>query len=220
MLWLDVAHFFLRSRRLHRVLLLLPLVILGSRISISYQFSNEVRFATFAFVSQVPILAMVVNLRGGSDPIESTLPKPILQFETLIVLSLALAASVAAGLAHIGAQGSERTVDQITWQDWSGNIAGATGVTLLSAAILGPGLSWIPCTAWLVLAVIGARPGILDMLQLPEGVFWWPITGIHDQAALRFEIAILLIGALLYPVLPSMRKGVQRTYLRRRIFHS
>ena len=82
------------------------------------------------------------------------------------------------------------------------NVAGITGIGLISAAVIGGGLSWIGPMAYLVLS----EDAILNAWRTP----WiWPAGPPQDLAANIFAIFAFVAGAALITALGARQRAAE-----------
>jgi hypothetical protein len=118
--------------------------------------------------------------------------RPYLRFGTAIALT-----GIAVGLLSAGAAAAQLpggTLDMLR------NVAGITGIGLLSAAVIGGALSWIGPMAYLVLC----EEAILNAWRTP---WTWPDRPPHDAGAAVCATLAFFIGTAVITVLGPLQRG-------------
>lgn len=80
------------------------------------------------------------------------------------------------------------------------NLAGFTGLALLTARVLGSGLSWVVPLGYAVLSLLAPQP-------VSAAAWAWPMQAAADQGAAAFALALLLAGVSII-VLSGARAGL------------
>lgn len=157
------------------------------------------RMLNFTLVALLPLLAAALVAGTLTTPwaeVEQTTPAPLARWRLAQAGGLALLA--AALLALVCAQWPLEMTGWIVLR----NVAGAAGLALATAALLGGRL------AWLGLALGGA---LLMGADIDTALRWvWPTTSWREQAAMLLPPVALLVGLLLVALRPLPLRGVQR----------
>ncbi|WP_433136344.1 hypothetical protein ACQPZ8_29485 [Actinomadura nitritigenes] len=104
---------------------------------------------------------------------------PLLRTGTAALLLAAAAAALAAAAAQRAPMGGSLALLRA--------LAGLTGITLLTAAALGPSLSWAPPLAYTILCGRALERSWTSL-------WYWPIRAPHDTSAASIAAALLLSG--------------------------
>jgi hypothetical protein len=175
----------LRSRRTAPALLALA-AIAGTHWATSPWSTDNNPSAWLLLLLPATAASAVISMRTASplgEPEMVTNPLPRLRF-----LHLATLVPAAAALFTLTADPAGMIRD----------LAGFTGLALLTAAVIGPAASWVTALAYTILCA-----GAVDLDY--ASAWTWPILPSTDPNALTIAIALLAAGTLTTVRLPKSR---------------
>ncbi len=171
---MKLLYLYLRSRQADRAAVYLALIAL---FAWAWQYTEGGSMPRVGSLLVVPALGAAVVIGGGTlspfGELETTMSRPLAPTRLMHMLGLL----AVAGLGLAAANG---------WTDWAitRNVAGLTGLTLLTARVVGGTLAWTVPICFSIMA--------LETSPIPA---WnWPMHGAVDARAATIAAALLLIG--------------------------
>jgi len=190
---MRLAYLYLCSRQAGRTVAVLAAVAAAAWLWLRWDSTSEIT------VTIVPIAiplaaAMMVGASAGSPfgESEATGGRPLWPLRGGHLLGLVALAAAALALAVLrwGVPDGAWTLVR--------NLAGFTGLALLTARVLGAGLSWVVPLGYAILSFLAPRPG-------ERSSPWaWPALAATDHMAALIALALLLVG-LVVVALPGAR---------------
>ncbi len=180
---MRLALLYMRSRQAGRTVAVLAAIAVVAWLWLRWDSASAIT------VTIVPIAiplaaAMMVGSSAGSPfgESEATGGHPLWPLRGGHLLGLVAVAAAALALAVLrwGVPDGAWTLVR--------NLAGFTGLALLTARVLGAGLSWVVPLGYAILSLLAPRPG-----ELPSP-WTWPALAATDHMAALIALALLLAG--------------------------
>ncbi len=180
---MRLALLYMRSRQAGRTVAVLAAIAVVAWLWLRWDNTSAITVTIVPIV--VPLAAaMMVGASAGSPfgESEATGGRPLwpLRGGHLLGLVAVAAAALALAVSRWGVPDGAWTLVR--------NLAGFTGLALLTARILGAGLSWVVPLGYAILSFLAPRPG-----ERPSP--WaWPALAATDHMAALIALALLLAG--------------------------
>ncbi len=190
---MRLAYLYLCSRQAGRTVAVLAAVAVAAWLWLRWDSASEITVTIVPIV--VPLAAAMMVGASAGAPFgegEATGGRPLWPLRGGHLLGLVAIAAAALALAVLrwGVPDGAWTLVR--------NLAGFTGLALLTARVLGAGLSWVVPLGYAILSFLAPRPG-------ERSSPWaWPALAATDHMAALIALALLLVG-LVVVALPGAR---------------
>jgi len=183
---MRLAYLYLCSRQAGRTVAVLAAVAVAAWLWLRWDSASEITVTIVPIV--VPLAAAMMVGASAGAPFgegEATGGRPLWPLRGGHLLGLVAIAAAALALAVLrwGVPDGAWTLVR--------NLAGFTGLALLTARVLGAGLSWVVPLGYAILSFLAPRPG-------ERSSPWaWPALAATDHMAALIALALLLAGLAL-----------------------
>jgi hypothetical protein len=177
-----LARLHLSSRRVPASLIALAVVAVGLRVALHWTPAsgrNSVMFPLIIATAAGAVVGATTHSPLGEPELVTGRWLPWLRLGTVLAT-----AGVACGALALGAIGGRLAIGTSALLR---DLAGLTGIALLTAAVLGAGLSWIAPLAYLVVSIYAIQ-------QAWTTPWLWPARAAHDQGAAICAVVVFAAG--------------------------